>query len=396
MKLFIVFTVVCWGLVLSQHGRKCYDGYKLYEVTPKTEDQAKCLETCRNDPSYDFWRQPEELDTSAIVMVAPDTQDLFENLLANNNIGHKVIIDNIESKIQEEYAQQNISSRADRGVVTFTEYMRFDEINEYLETLERNYPNIVKIEELGESYEGRDLLAVRISSGGSDKPIIFIDGGIHGREWIAPATALYIINQLVENPENDDLYEEVDWVIIPCLNPDGYEYSHTHCYGVDANKNFDVDWGESDNNTDPCNQMYQGPSPFSEKETQALRDYLLANKRQIELYISLHSHGPSILYPGVSSGSVPKNNEELYSLAECFKNEMNTKYTVGPGANVLYSTSGQSDNYAMNVANIELAYTILLPGDGNNGFDPSTANILSIVQETWEGVKIFEEHIVER
>lgn len=39
--------------------------------------------------------------------------------------------------------------------------------------------------------------------------------------------ALYIINQLVENPENTALYEDIDWVLVPVANPDGYEYTHT-------------------------------------------------------------------------------------------------------------------------------------------------------------------------
>lgn len=92
--------------------------------------------------------------------------------------------------------------------------------------LEANYPNIVSTEIIGRSFEGRDLLLIRISSGGSNKPTIFGDAGIHAREWIAPSTALYVINQLVEVPENSYLYENVDWVFIPVANPDGYEYTH--------------------------------------------------------------------------------------------------------------------------------------------------------------------------
>lgn len=68
---------------------------------------------------------------------------------------------------------------------------------------------------------------MKISSGGSNKPTIYVQAAIHAREWIAPPVALYIINQLVENPDNTYLYENIDWVIIPVVNPDGYEYTHT-------------------------------------------------------------------------------------------------------------------------------------------------------------------------
>lgn len=73
------------------------------------------------------------------------------------------------------------------------------------------------------------MLVIKISSGGGGhRPAVLVDGGIHAREWIAPAMALYIINQLVENnAANSDLTDSVDWFIVPVLNPDGYEYSHT-------------------------------------------------------------------------------------------------------------------------------------------------------------------------
>jgi len=74
------------------------------------------------------------------------------------------------------------------------------------------------------------MVVIKISSGGNGtRPVILVDGGIHAREWVAPAMALYIINQLVEkNAANSALTDAVDWYILPVLNPDGYEYSHTN------------------------------------------------------------------------------------------------------------------------------------------------------------------------
>lgn len=80
---------------------------------------------------------------------------------------------------------------------------------------------------IGTTYGGRAIPLIKISSGGSNKPAILVDAGIHAREWIAPPVALYIINQLVENPDNAALFANVDWYIIPILNPDGYSYTHT-------------------------------------------------------------------------------------------------------------------------------------------------------------------------
>lgn len=66
------------------------------------------------------------------------------------------------------------------------------------------------------------------------KSIVLIDGGLHAREWAAISTALYCISQLVENFEcNRKLLLCYDFVIVPVVNVDGYEYSHTnvrHCF----------------------------------------------------------------------------------------------------------------------------------------------------------------------
>lgn len=69
---------------------------------------------------------------------------------------------------------------------------------------------------------------VRIGAGSSSNPTIFIEGGIHAREWISPAFVLYLIQELVENENNRNMIENVNWLIVPVLNPDGYEYTHTN------------------------------------------------------------------------------------------------------------------------------------------------------------------------
>ena len=55
---------------------------------------------------------------------------------------------------------------------------------------------------------------------------MWIDGGIHSREWISPATVTWMLKELVENDAaHPDLTEKMDWYILPVVNPDGYAYT---------------------------------------------------------------------------------------------------------------------------------------------------------------------------
>lgn len=72
---------------------------------------------------------------------------------------------------------------------------------------------------------------LQIGSPGSNKSAIWIDSGIHAREWVAPATSLYMIEQLMKgydtDPEMRQLVDTFDWYIFPVMNPDGYKYTWT-------------------------------------------------------------------------------------------------------------------------------------------------------------------------
>ena len=57
---------------------------------------------------------------------------------------------------------------------------------------------------------------------------ILIISGIHAREWISVAVALFVIRQLVEfHKSYKSLVQDLDWYILPVANPDGYVYTHT-------------------------------------------------------------------------------------------------------------------------------------------------------------------------
>ncbi len=112
-------------------------------------------------------------------------------------------------------------------VMTWTRYHRIGDINAWMRRLALDHPDLVQVLELGQTSEGRPILLAKVGANsqgqgqGQDKPGVFVEAGIHAREWISPATATYMIRSLVEDPSNRDLLQYFDFYILPVSNPDG-------------------------------------------------------------------------------------------------------------------------------------------------------------------------------
>ena len=71
----------------------------------------------------------------------------------------------------------------------------------------------MSLESIGQSYDGSDMIIAKVCKGGcGSKPAMWIDGGIHAREWISPAAVTWVLKELVENDaDHSDLLENLDW-----------------------------------------------------------------------------------------------------------------------------------------------------------------------------------------
>jgi len=128
-----------------------------------------------------------------------------------------------------------VSTRAEAIPGFWNSYQRLSNIFTFLSTINSQYPTITAVETLGKSYSGNDLRLIRVGVGqaNKNKPVIFIDSGIHAREWIGPAFTTYFVQALVDGYAANDanilpLLQKFDFYILPVVNPDGYEYTHTN------------------------------------------------------------------------------------------------------------------------------------------------------------------------
>ena len=90
------------------------------------------------------------------------------------------------------------------------------------------HPQLASLEDIGHTYEGRTLRVLKLSSGGAGKAGVLMEAAIHSAEWLAPAAALYAIDQLTAFAvQNQEMLDIADWYILPVLNMDGYVFTWT-------------------------------------------------------------------------------------------------------------------------------------------------------------------------
>lgn len=126
------------------------------------------------------------------------------------------------SKIDAESAQ-----KLSRAGFSWTGYYNLHDIYNWMDSLPSKHPGKITIMSAGSTFHERDIKAVKISFG-EGRRAVFLEGGMHAREWVSPATVTYLINELLtsQDPAFRQMAESFDWYAVPVANPDGYYVTH--------------------------------------------------------------------------------------------------------------------------------------------------------------------------
>ncbi len=286
-------------------------------------------------------------------------------------------------------------------------YHSYRELELELMNLARKYPGIAKVVDIGDSLEGRNIYALKIS-GDVDQhqkePRIIILGCHHAREWISVEIPLLLGQHLTAHYATDPKLRQLVnrsaiW-IIPLVNPDGLEYTiHFYrywrknrrdngggSYGVDPNRNYGYKWGYDDigSSTNPNSATYRGEAPFSEPETQAIRN--LFKEHSFQALVSYHSYSQTILYPWGYKKD-PSQDENLMAdlakrMADLMRPVNGRSYSVQRAGAEFYLTNGDTTDWAYGIYHIP-AFTIELPpvDQVHGGFFNAEKDIQSLFNE---------------
>ncbi|KAG8000777.1 Carboxypeptidase O [Nibea albiflora] len=237
---------------------------------------------------------------------------------------------------------------------------------------------------------------------GKEKKVIWMDCGIHAREWIAPAFCQWFVKEIVSsyktNAKLEQMLQNLDVYVTPVINVDGYMYTWVdnstrlwrksrsdpppnRPYGTDEYYSVSAlrpvqSWhlffidavGVS---FDSCSNTYCGISAGSEPEAKAVMDIVGKMHKQILCFLTIHSAGQLILLPyGHPEISAP-NYDELVSVGKAAAAEMKKvhgmDYTVGTSPQILYANSGSSRDWARLIG-IPFSYTFELRDKGELDF----------------------------
>jgi len=246
------------------------------------------------------------------------------------------------------------------------QYTSYDECVDFFKAAQKSHPELFKVETIGTTWEGREIIAVNITKNvqtHSQKPALFFTGTIHAREWIGIELSLsfakYILEHIEYDPQLISLLDKSTLYMVPCANPDGFEYSRNHfsfwrknrrknadgSFGVDLNRNFSV--GFTPNKTTTSN-VYSGPSAFSEPETAALRDFVEAHEN-ITIALDYHSQG-NVIFP--AHNFIHEDAEDAIDLnilasnmAEEVRKESGREYGVHMGKPPVHLISGSGREF---------------------------------------------------
>ena len=286
-------------------------------------------------------------------------------------------------------------------------YHSYAELETDLAALQKQYPDLARVYDLGLSLEKRHIRALKISSqpsGGQTKPEVLFLGCHHAREWISVEVPYHLGKYLLENyaldPEVRRLVDGAAIWIVPLVNPDGLEYTIQYyrywrknrrdngdgSFGIDINRNYGFQWGADDvgSSADSFSEIFRGPAAFSEPETRAVRDFFLS--RNIRSLISYHSFSQTIMYPwGYTLQPAAKDSAMsaiAARMAALIQAVNGRTYAYGESSQELYLTNGELTDWAYAATGIP-AYTIELPptDEIHGGFFNAEADIASIFGE---------------
>ncbi|NXE15489.1 CBPA2 Carboxypeptidase, partial [Lophotis ruficrista] len=414
MKLILIFSAL-FGVSLCL---ETFVGHQVLRIKTRNEEEVKKLQLLESleHLQLDFWINPSTSALPVDVRIPANSIQAVKAFLESYGIEYSILIEDLQIVLDKEKQDMAYNQQRERGsnVFNYGTYHPLDSIYAELDHLVSEYSSLVSKLQIGESYEKRPLYVLKFSTGGSNRPAIWIDAGIHSREWVTQASALWTAKKIAsdygKDPSITSLLNKMDIFLLAVLNPDGYVFTHTTnrmwrktrsknqgslCVGVDPNRNWDAGFGGPGASNNPCSESYHGPRANSEVEVKSVVDFI-KNHGNIQAFLTLHSYSQLLMYPYGYKCTGPADYAELDALgraaASSIQSLYGTTFTVGSICTTIYQASGGSIDWSYDYG-IKYSFAFELRDTGRYGFLLPANQIIPTAEETWLGLKKIMEHV---
>ncbi|XP_017694719.1 PREDICTED: carboxypeptidase A2-like [Lepidothrix coronata] len=417
MKLVLLLS----ALLGASLALETFVGHQVLRIKTRNEEEVRQLQLLESleHLELDFWINPSAPALPVDVRIPAANVQSVKAFLESQGIEYSILIEDLQVGNSDRHTWSLPTFRKQTripGLASFPAWALPRPIYAELDHLASEHSFVEKIQ-IGESYEKRPLYALKFSTGGSNRPAIWLDAGIHSREWVTQASALWIANQIASGYGSDSsitsLLDKMDLFLLPVANPDGFVYTHTSnrmwrktrsknagsvCYGVDPNRNWDAGFGGPGASSWPCSDSYHGPSAESEVEVKSVADFI-RNHGNFKAFLTLHSYSQLLMYPYGYKCTRPDDYAELESLgraaANAIKSVYGTTFQVGPICSTIYQASGGSIDWAYDIG-IKYSFAFELRDTGRYGFLLPANQIVPAATETWMGLRKIMEHVLKK
>ncbi|XP_072042358.1 carboxypeptidase B-like [Amphiura filiformis] len=378
--------------VASASAIKNYAGYQVLRVVPQDVEQLQGLHKLYNllEDTVEFWKEPTKVNRPVDIMVDPNFVQDVKIELSRQGLDFSIFVEDVQTNINNDNERCTDCVNTKVGF-DYNRYHTVDEISQWVTDFANENAMVTEIS-IGNSYEGRPIKAVKISSGGN-KRVIYIQGGIHGKEWFSPATMIYMSNLLTTNYNTDAkvkaMVDNYDWYIVPSINVDGYAYTWTDV----SIQIYKFSKGVGSN---PCSNAYRGKAALSGTEISAVDTWIKQFSGNIALFIDFHNYSQRWMYPWsyTADRNTPQPDKDAqHALAikatDALKVPYGTEYFVGMSGPDSAPGPGASVDYGYGTLGANYAYIVELRDQGRYGFLIPESLIEPSGIETFEALKVF-------
>ncbi|XP_041651729.1 carboxypeptidase A1-like [Cheilinus undulatus] len=407
------------ALFVAVFGKDTFEGHQVLRIVAKDEAQLALIKDLEDMMQFnlDIWRGVTNVANPVDIRVPFESLQSVKMYLESQDIDYSIMINDLQVLLDEQQKEMESAARVAQPKNTddfdYTNYHTIDEIYSFQDMLVAENPNLVSKIVIGQSYEGRPLNVLKFSTGGTNRPAIWMDTGIHSREWITQATGTWMAKKIATDYGTDPtltaILNNMDIYLEIVTNPDGFAYTHSSnrmwrktrkpnpgssCDGVDPNRNWDAGFGSAGASGDPCSETYHGPFAHSESEIKSIVDFVKAHGN-LKAFMSIHSYSQMLMYPYGYTSTPVKDRVELHNLAKraitLLASLYGTSYTYGSLISTIYRASGITIDWTYNQG-IKYSYTFELRDTGRYGFLLPASEIIPTANETWLAVMAIMDH----